>query len=462
MRTRHVRPASSPSGTIRTTFLPSGARVALAAAALSLLAPVARADAVLDWNAIALRTTAAGPFDPPLETRSLAMVHLSMFEAVNSITREFRPYLASASAPAGASAEAAAAAAAHRVLVRLYPAQQPALDAALAETLAPLPSAASSDGIGVGVAAADRLLAARADDGADEAVRAEFTPRSGPGSWVPTPPAFRPALDPGWGLVTPFLLESADQFRPKPPPPLASARYAADFAEVRELGAAVSTSRTQAQTDLARLWVTTAPQVWNPVARQAAIARGLETTEAARLLALLNLAGADAFIASWNAKFLHEQWRPVTAIRAAEDDGNPDTAADPEWTPLLVTPPFPDYVAGHAVYAGAAARVLADVLGEPPGIFLAVTSPTAPGVQVTYATFEAIADGVVDARVWGGVHWRTSCTEGKRVGEKIGRYAVRRFLRPRGEESACDGTGADEMASDGVIQARRRGPTRCP
>lgn len=446
MRTRHIGPA--PHGN-PTTFgrhrLRPRRRHGVAGAALCLLASLARADTVLDWNVIALRTTAAAPFNPPLETRSLAIVHAAMFEAVNAITGEFWPYLASASAPAGASAEAAAAAAAHHALVRLFPAQQPALDDALYESLSRLPKGASrSDGIAVGVAAADRLLAARASDGAAEAVTAAYTPRSGPGYWVPTPPAFRPALDPGWGSVTPFMLETADQFRPGMPPALTSARYATDFAEIRDVGAAASRSRSQAQTDLARLWVATAPQVWNPVARQVAIARGLGTSRTARLLALLNLAGADAFIASWDAKFRHEQWRPVTAIRAADDDGNPDTTADPAWTPLLVTPPFPDYIAGHSTYAGAAAQVLADLVGEGSGITLVLTSPTAPGVQVTYASIEAIAAGVVDARVWGGVHFRTSSEEGKRAGQRIGHYAVRRFLRPAGELRSGDGAAPEE------------------
>jgi hypothetical protein len=367
-----------------------------------------------------------------------------MFDAVNAIAGGYEPYLAAAGAPAGASVEAAAAAAAHRALVGLYPAQRPALDAALEGSLAGLPAGApTADGIAVGVAAAERLLAARAGDGADLAVAAPYAPRAGPGAWAPTPPAFRAALDPGWGSVTPFLLETADRFRAGDPPALTSARYAADFAEVRELGAAASATRSRAQTDLARLWVTTAPQIWNAVARQVAIARGLTTPQAARLLALLNLAGADAFIASWAAKFRHEQWRPVTAIRAGETDGNPATPGDPAWTPLLVTPPFPDHVAGHPTYGGAAARVLAGLLGEAPGVTLVLSSPTAPGVEPRYATFEAIAEDVVGARVWGGVHWRSSCTEGKRLGERIGRYAVRRFLRPAGEPRGGAGLASD-------------------
>jgi hypothetical protein len=197
-----------------------------------------------------------------------------------------------------------------------------------------------------------------------------------------------------------------------------------------QVGSSTSATRTQEQTDLARFWIATGPQNWNPAARQAAIARGLTLSEDARAFALLNLAGADAFIAAWDAKFTSNQWRPVTAIRAADSDGNPDTLEDPSWTPLLVTPPFPDYIAGHTTYAGAAEKVLEHVFGKHPRVVLTLSSPTAPGVVETYTTFRAIADGVVDARVWGGIHWRTSSERGRAVGEEIGRYAAHHFLKP--------------------------------
>ena len=171
------------------------------------------------------------------------------------------------------------------------------------------------------------------------------------------------------------------------------------------------------------------------MARQVAIAQGLTLSQNARAFALLNLAGADAFIAAWDAKFTYSQWRPVTAIRAADTDGNPATDADPLWTPLLVTPRFPDYIAGHTTYAGAAQKVLEHVFGRPSQVSLiTLTSATAPGVVETYTTFKDIADGVVDARVWGGIHWRTSSVRGRTVGEEIGRYAVHHFLRARDDD----------------------------
>ena len=339
-----------------------------------------RADTVLDWNVTALKTTAAAPFNPPVESRNLAIVHAAMFDAVNSIVGEYSPYAIELRAPDGASPDAAAAAAAHYALVQLYPAQQAILDGAYAASLAAIPAGTGRvAGITVGEAVAAQLLALRADDGAEAAIVAPYTPGSQPGDWIPTPPAFHPALDPGWGTVLPFLLRKSSQFRPGPPPALTSPRFTRDFNEIKEVGSLTSTTRTQDQTNLARFWVSTAPQNWNPAVRQLASARGLSLSQNARAFALVNLAGADAFIAAWDAKFAYNQWRPVTAIRAADSDGNPDTLADPAWTPLLVTPPFPDYIAGHTTYAGAAKQVLEHIFGRNPGVAMTLTSATAPG-----------------------------------------------------------------------------------
>jgi hypothetical protein len=390
----------------------------------------ADADVVLDWNILALKTTAAAPFNPPLESRNVAIVHAAMFDAVNSIVGEFHPYVITLHMPFPASPEAAAAAAAHFALVQLYPNQRTALDAAYAGSLVTIHDGPQKSlGIAFGEWVAWRILTVRASDGAAAAVTAPYTPGTGPGVWIPTPPAFAQALDPGWGSVRPFLIENGSAFRPDPPPALDSRRYTRDFDEIKEIGSSTSTTRTQEQTDLARFWIATGPQNWNPAARQAAIAQGLTLSENARAFALLNMAGADAFIASWDAKFVYNQWRPVTGIRAADTDGNPETIEDPLWTPLLVTPPFPDYIAGHSTYAGAAEKVLDHIFGTHPGVVMALTSPTAPGVVQAYTTFKAMADGVVDARVLGGIHWRTSSERGRTVGEEIGRYAVHHFLK---------------------------------
>jgi len=388
----------------------------------------ASADVVLDWNVIALKTTAAAPFNPPLETRNLAIVHAAMFDAVNSIAGESPGYVVKLRAPRRVSAEAAAIAAAHMTLVTLYPDQQSTLDAAYTASINRIPDGPGrTGGVHIGEAVALRMLEARAYDGAMAAIKKEYFPGKRPGDWVPTPPASLPALDPGWGSVRPFVLRQGSQFRPGPPPALHSARYARDVDEITEIGSSTSRTRRQEETDLARFWIATASQNWNPVARQMSIAHGLTLSQNARAFALLNLAGADAFIAAWDAKFAYGQWRPVTAIRAADTDGNPGTDADSLWTPLLVTPPFPDYIAGHTTYAGAAQAVLEHLFGNDPGAVITMTSATAPGIVETYTTFKDIADGVVNARVWGGIHWRTSSVQGRVVGEEVGRYVARHF-----------------------------------
>jgi hypothetical protein len=401
----------------------------------------AGADAVLDWNITALQTTALAPFNPPLEARNLAIVHAAMFDAVNAITREFCPYAVRRRAPRWASPEAAAVAAAHVALVQLYAEQQSMLDAAYNTSLAAISDGSQkARGIETGERVARALLAMRASDGAAAAVSAPYSPGSQPGDWIPTAPTFLPALDPGWGTVRPFFLRRGSQFRPGPPPALNSAQYTRDFDEIKAIGSIVGASRTQDQTDLARFWISTAAQNWNPAARDVARRQARTLSQNARAFALLNMAGADAFIAAWDAKFAYNQWRPVTAIRAADRDGNPDTAPDPSWTPLLVTPRFPDYIAGHTTYAGAAQSVLERVFGSHPGT-MTLSSATALDVVKTYSTFEEIADGVVEARVWGGIHWRTSSVRGRTVGAEIGRYAACHFLRPRGDDASRDGAG---------------------
>jgi hypothetical protein len=231
------------------------------------------------------------------------------------------------------------------------------------------------------------------------------------------------------GLVTPYLLRSGSQFRPPPPPPLTSSRYTRDFRETKAVGEATSTTRTPSQTETARFWNATGAKLWNQVVRQLVLARGYGPTRAARAFALLNLVGADAVIATWDAKFTYSQWRPVTAIRAAGTDGNPATSPDPDWSPLLVTPAYPDYVSAASTVAGAAEAVLGDLFGRRPGTF-SLSSPALPGVVRSYHSFSAAAGEDVDARVWGGIHWRTSDRVGRAVGQRIGRYALGHALQP--------------------------------
>ena len=387
-------------------------------------ARTAQAQAIATWNAIALKTTAAGPFSPPRETRAMAMVSIAVFDAVNSITQRYESYGIHVAVGRGASVEAAACAAAHRVLVSLYPAAAASLDAARDSTLSRIAAGpARDDGVAAGETVAAAVLAMRARDHAAD--QARYAPGSGMGVWVPTPPGFVAALEPGWGMVTPFVMNVGSQFRPGPPPAMGSETYVRDYLEITRLGGSNSGAREPTQTEAARFWITTAAQLWNQVVRQVTVARGFDAATAARAYLLLNLAGADAAVAAWDAKFAYNQWRPVTAIRHVGDDGSQTTVPDTAWTPLITTPPFPDYPAGHTTFGGAAEQVLSAALGETPGT-LSIVSPTAGGATRRYQNFHEIAEEVVNARVWGGVHWRTSSIAGRELGRRIGDLAVAR------------------------------------
>lgn len=382
-----------------------------------------------NWNIIALRTTLAGPFSPPRESRSLAIVFGAVNDAVCSIMRECGVYAGRIAVSHDASIAAAVDAAAHDALVALYPAPATvaSLNASYDSALATLPANEARDaGVAAGQAAAATMLALRANDHSQDPM--SYAPTPGLGSWVPTPPAFAPALEPEWGSVTPFLLESGSQLRPPGPPVPGSDAYVRDYLEIQDIGAANSTTRTAAQTEVAQFWVSTAPQLWNQVAQQLTVAPGMNAAKAAHTYMLLNMAGADAIIAAWDAKYAYAQWRPLTAIRSSLDDGSDATVPDPMWLPLLTTPRFPDYPAGHTTFGGAAERVMTALFGEQPGT-LSITSPTAGNVTHTYRSFHEIADEVANARVWGGIHWRTSVVVGRALGQRVGDVALARLGR---------------------------------
>jgi hypothetical protein len=389
-------------------------------------------DVMATWNVIALKTTLGGPFSPPRETRSLAIVSASVYDAVCSITRECEPYGTRVKTSRDASVDAAVDAAAHDVLIALYPGAAASLNTSYDSALAALTPGRSRDkGQAVGQTAAAATLAMRAQDHASDVV--VYTPITGMGHWAPTPPAFASALEPGWPNVTPFLLASGDEFRPAPPPSPGSDAYVRDYLEIVSIGARDSVTRTALQTETARFWVATAPQNWNQVVRQITLESGMDAASAARAYLLLNLAGADAIIAAWDAKFHYGQWRPVAAIRSQADDGSAATFADATWTPLLGTPPFPDYPAGHTTYGGAALQVLNTLFGDRHGL-LSITSP-ANGVTHHYGSFAEIASEVENARVWGGIHWRTSVTAGTALGRRVAEADLARAfarLRVRG------------------------------
>ena len=387
-------------------------------------------DPVLDWNANMVQAILSVP-PHPFGNRSAAITHVAMFTALNSITEHYEPYQGmTVAVPPGSSIEAAVIAAAHAALVGLYPAQQSTLDTQYANSLAAYNISASDPGIGVGEDAAAAILALRAHDGHATAQFPYTAPGAGnPGVWVPTPPALAAPLIPGWGARTPWVLNAGSQYRPDPPPALTSSEYTNDYNEVKAYGQDTSSVRTAFQTDVARWWAGFAVTLWNPIARQVAAQRGLTVSENARLFALMNMAADDAAINSWETKFFYNQWRPITAIRQGDSDGNPSTVGDPHWNSLLGTPPFPDYTSAHAVISAANATVLIETFGDNPGVPFSLFSNAHPHFVHTWETFSQGIDEVIDARVWGGIHWRTSDKVGATVGEKIGRYVLHHALR---------------------------------
>jgi hypothetical protein len=225
------------------------------------------------------------------------------------------------------------------------------------------------------------------------------------------------------------VLNAGSQYRPKPPPELTSSEYTKNYNKVKAYGQETSSVRTAFQTDVARWWADFAVTLWNPIARQVAARRGLTVSENARLFALMNMAADDAAINSWETKFFYNQWRPITALRQGDSDGNPDTVGDPHWNSLLPTPPFPDYTSAHAVISAANATVLIEAFGDNPGVPFSLFSNAHPNFVHTWETFSQGIDEVIEARVWGGIHWRTSDKEGTQVGKKIGRYVLHHALR---------------------------------
>lgn len=391
----------------------------------------AKADVVTDWNQITLATQSAvsGGIRTPPASRALAMVHAAIFDSVNAIDRRYTVYAVDAQAAPGASPEAATATAAHAVLVNLYPSKQANLDAAYALSLSQIPDGASkTDGISLGESVAAAILALRSSDGSTTTL--PYTQAPGPGVWRPTPLTFAPAVFVAWGNVTPFTLRSGSQFRAEGPPSLTSSEYAADFNEVKSLGAANSATRTARQTETARFWAENSQITWNNIARVVSAARQNSLSENARLFALLNLAGADTAIAVFDSKYAYNFWRPITAIRAADTDGNEDTIADPTWTPLIETPAHPDYTSQHSAYGATAAKVLAFFFGSDE-IGFSITTSTAPGGVIrSYDSFSQAAEENMVSRIYIGYHFRSACRHGFNQGRQVGHWVSHRFLQP--------------------------------
>ena len=405
------------------------ATVAIALLAFVSSAFPARADMVTDWNVIALDTIPATISGPP-HARHMGYVQAAVFDAVNSVERKYTPYAVDRREP-GASPEVAAAVAAHGMLVRFYPAQKAMLDAKLNASLAPIPDGdAKTAGTDLGRTVAEQLYNLSLKDGADAKAQA-YTPGMDPWSWQYTEANMEPrGLT--WGGIKPFMLKSPDQFAFIGPHEVTSAEFAKDLEEVRLVGGVNSTQRTADQTAAAIFWTVSATSVYNAVARTVGKEKGNSLIDNARLLALLNMAGSDAGVATWHQKFKTSFLRPVTAIRNANKLGNPALTQENDWTPLLVTPAHPDYPSGHCAIGGSSTGLLrlffkTDAMD---------TSYTYPPMGVTrrWRSFSQMAEEVGNARVWGGIHTRTADEHAHMIGEKVAEFAFANFLKPVASE----------------------------
>ena len=396
--------------------------------AVLLTAPMATAtgNVITDWDEKAIALVQPGTvFPPPTALRTTAMLHLAMFDAVNSIKHRYKPYGAQLVAPPDASQEAAAASAAGAILMKLVPNAAAQIQAAEASYLAKLPDdAAKSDGIKLGQDAAAKILAMRENDGSS--APDAYRPKTKPGVYIPT------AITIGWAIarVRPFALASPSQFQPKPPPSLTSALWARDYNEVKELGEKDSTKRTSRQTEDARFWISVNPGMSHQLERQIVIARNMEIVDSAHLMALASVAEADAGIALFEAKYTYEFWRPITAIRNGDVDGNPATERDASWQPIDVTPMHPEYPCAHCVINSAVAAVIKTELGTDEIPEVALTSPTTPGVTHHFTSLRAYTDEIATARICAGFHYRNSTVVGTEMGRQIGDYVAKTIMQP--------------------------------
>jgi hypothetical protein len=387
------------------------------------LATPARSDVIMDWNAKADELAAEKRTATPTHARGLAILHLAMFEAVNAIERRYSPYKLNLSADRNTSKEAAAASAGYDVLMSLYPDQKADLDATLAKLLAAIPEGEpKAKGINLGNKAAAEMMALRANDGIN--VPESYRPYTTPGVYVPTAVPISSTV----GAVKPWVMTSGSQFRPGPPPPLGSATWTRDLNEIRELGARNSTTRTAEQTTIGRFWFLTGARSYNPIVHQVAKAKEMDIVDCARLFALVSMAGMDAYISVFDAKYFYNFWRPVTAIRNADQTGNEATPRDASWLPLGDTPMHPEYPCAHCITSAAVASVLQAVTGEIVGE-ITLTSPTAPGVTRRWTRLQDYSDEVASARIYGGFHYRFSNEVAKDMGRKIGELTVTTQLR---------------------------------
>jgi len=405
--------------------------------------PAQQVNPVVQWNRtllVIVRTPGAqSPTVHP--TRSFAIMHAAIYDAVNAIDRKHRPYLVRlSSVPRDASQEAAAAAAAHEVLVALYPSFKTTLDTQLQQSLVQIPDGnGKAEGVLIGQDVADRILAARSNDGSN-APPIPYVFGTAPGDYQSTPPNFAPQPQfTNWSHVTPFALERANQFRPGPPPALTSDAYSDAFNQIKSLGIGNSTTATADEALTGRFWNGAIQNYWNEIAQTLSQARGLSTAQNARLFALLNLSFADDVIAFYDAKYTFNFWRPVTAIRAADPGINPETVADPNWLPEVgKTAPDPSYPGAHGVISASAAEVLISFFERDHAEFN-VTSEVLPGVQRSFTSLSAAAEEATLSRIFGGQHFHFDLTAGQRLGREVADFVVDNFLTPGQAKDESDG-----------------------
>lgn len=393
--------------------------------ALLLSSTAAAADVLGDWTDTALAVAVAGGQPPFVQTRTMAMVHLAMFEAINAFEPRYASYCLKGASASGVAPEAAAAVAAHDVLTSLFPAQSARLDDALSPALASVADAglrASSTGLGQKVAAC--ILRLRAADGSDA-----------PNIWAPRTPAglyVTTSLPSGssWGKVTPWVLERGDLLNPGPPPALTSATWARDYTEVKQVGGKGSTVRTSAQTETALFWSITGPSLFCAATRALMDAPNRSLVQNAHLLALISMALADSYIAVFAAKYTYNFWRPITAIRDGDLDQNEATVADTSWVPLLDTPMHPEYPCAHCINAAAVGAILEREFGKGNLRPFEVSSTGSPKTPHRWQRISDFVDEVANARVWAGLHYRNSTVVGTAMGRTIGEMVWDRVLRP--------------------------------
>jgi hypothetical protein len=385
------------------------------------------------WNSALLEASRLNGDTPPQASRAFAMVAAAMYDALNAINGASSYLYARVASPTFASAPAALIAAARKVMEYLYAPQTATFTSLYQSQLAAIPADQSrADGIAVGEQVAAIIIALRQSDGSRDYT--EYFPSTDPGLWQPTGPSFAPALLPNWATLDPFAMNAPDQFRPDGPWAISSSQYAADLNEVKSLGSATSTTRTAEQTNIARFWADGAGTYtpaghWNQIATSIAQSQNLSLFDTARLLAQLNVAMADAAVVAWDAKYTYNQWRPITAIRNGDQDGNAATEQDRNWTPLVNTPPFPDYVSGHSTFSGAAERILTGTFGANFSFSSrAFNLPGDPqGAVRTFNSFSQAAEEASVSRVYGGIHFRQSCEDGLAAGRALGDFVLAKF-----------------------------------